>query len=127
MSSITTLFHSVAARPWQRRKKLHQWLHLQIVRGSPRVCVFAQYSLEHNRATWQQDIGVQFLASVNVVFHDVLKRNVMEIAGPFASETWLEQHFFAAEAFGANSGDVSVWELVGLLLVNCAVDLCSVL
>ena len=28
-------------------------------------------------------------------------------------ETWLEQHFRAAEAFGANSDDVSVWELVG--------------
>ena len=48
-----------------------------------------------------------------------------QIAGSSAGETLLEQHFYANEPFGANSGDVSVRELVGLLLDNCAVDLCS--
>ena len=32
----------------------------------------------------------------------------------FMSETWLEQHSFATEAFGVNHNDAFVWELAGL-------------
>merc|ERR1712135_180095 len=73
--------------------------------------------LEHGRAAWQHDIGVQILADVNVALHDALERSVVDPTGFFTDETWLEQHFCATETFGADSDDVSVWELVGLLLV----------
>ena len=46
----------------------------------------------------KHDIGVQIFADVDVTPVD---------------ETWLEQHSRATEAFGANSDDVSVWELEG--------------
>ena len=37
-------------------------------------------------------------------------------------KTWLEQHFRATEALGANSDDVAVWELVGLWQVLSNTD-----
>ena len=58
----------------------------------------ARQSLENGRATREHDIGVQILADVDVTLAD---------------ETWLEQHFLATEAFGANRDDVTVWELEG--------------
>ena len=39
-------------------------------------------------------------------------------AGSFTNEIWLEQYLSVMEKFGADSDDVSVWELVGLLLVK---------
>ena len=44
--------------------------------------------------------------------HDVLERSVVD------SGIWLEQNFDATDTFGTDSDDVSVWELVGLFLVN---------
>ena len=48
----------------------------------------------------------QVFADVNVTLLDVLERSVVE------------QHFHATETFGADRDDVSVWELVGLILVG---------
>ena len=42
----------------------------------------------------------------------------MDPAGSFNKEIWLEQHVGAMETFSADSDDVSVWENVGLLLVD---------
>ena len=39
-------------------------------------------------------------------------------AGFLANETWLEQYINAMETLGAINDDVSVWELVGLVLVD---------
>ena len=51
--------------------------------------------LENGRAAWKRDIGVQIFAEFDVTLVD---------------ETWVEQHFHATEAFGANSDDVTVQE-----------------
>ena len=42
----------------------------------------------------------------------------MESAGSFTRGAWQEQRFRVMATFGANSDDVSVWELAGHLLVN---------
>ena len=55
----------------------------------------------------RHDIGVQILADVNVTLHEAAERSVVDSAGSFTGETWLEQHFRATETLGANS-DVSV-------------------
>ena len=52
------------------------------------------------------------LADVNVSLHDVVERSVVEPAGFFTNETWLDKHFHATETFGAINDDVSVWEVV---------------
>ena len=44
--------------------------------------------------------------------------SVVESAGFFASETWLEQQINAKDTFSVDRGDVSARELEGLLLVN---------
>ena len=49
---------------------------------------------------------------VNVTLLDVLERSVVD------SGTRLEQHFDATETFNTDTADVSVWELVGLFLVD---------
>ena len=64
---------------------------------------------------WQQRIGVQFLADVNVTFHGALeKKEVVEVADIFTGGIWLEQHHRVPETYCANSNGVSVWEPVGL-------------
>ena len=59
-----------------------------------------------------QDLGVQFLAGVNVTLHVALERIVVDSNGSFTSEILLEQHFHVKETFSADNDDVSVWELV---------------
>ena len=78
--------------------------------------------LEQGRASCQHDIGVQFLAGVSVAL-----RQEGSVVDPPASywEIWLEQLFCETETFGVNSDEVSVWELVGLLLVS-RFELCVV-
>ena len=73
-------------------------------------------SLEHGRAT-AHDSGVRFLTDVEVTLL-LLVRSVVESAGSSINEVWLEQYFRAVETFSANSGDVSVWENVGLALAD---------
>ena len=46
------------------------------------------------------------------------RKNVVESAGFFAGEIWLEQNINAMEKFSVDRDDFSVWELEGLLLVN---------
>ena len=48
----------------------------------------------------------------NVTFYVVQGRSVVDSAGSFIIEIWLEQHVHATETFGADSDDVSIWELV---------------
>ena len=70
---------------------------------------------------WKPDnttLAYKLLADDNVTFHDVLKRSVAESSGFCTNENWLEHHFSATETCGANRDDVSVWELIGLLLVS---------
>ena len=59
-------------------------------------------------------------------FFGDLERSVVDPAGSFTSEIWLEHYFCAVETFSADSDDVPVWENVGLSLCTCTVDLCSV-
>ena len=49
------------------------------------------------------------------------KKEVVEVADTFTSGTWLERQ----ETYGAISGDVSVWELVGLFLMLHKLSLIS--
>merc|ERR1712019_149078 len=42
----------------------------------------------------------------------------MDATGLLPDEAWLEEHLRAAEAFAANGDDVSMRELIGLLLVG---------
>ena len=49
---------------------------------------------------------------VNVTLHVVLGRSAVDFGRR------LKQHFDATETFSTDSADVSVWELVGLFLVN---------
>ena len=60
--------------------------------------------LEHGRSTSRHDIGVQNFADVNATLRQ--GRNVVESAGLFAGESWLEQHLRATDTFSADSGVV---------------------
>ena len=53
-----------------------------------------------------------------MALHEAAEGSVVESAGFFNGETWLEQHFHAMETFSADSDEVSVRENVGLLLVG---------
>ena len=68
--------------------------------------------MPHDNTTWRINLAV------NVTLHDVVKRSVVKSTGFFTSGTWLEKDFHATETFGAINVDVSVWKLVGLILVG---------
>ena len=63
-------------------------------------------------------MNVQILADVSDAIRVVLERSVVESAGFFAEETWLEQYVDAMETCGTDRNDLSVWELKGFLLVG---------
>ena len=58
------------------------------------------------RANWQRDTGVCLLAGVTASHFVLYLKSVVESAGFFANEAWLEQYFRAPETFGAKSDDV---------------------
>jgi len=58
------------------------------------------------------------LADVSVALRAVLERSVVAPVGFFANETWLEQCIDAVGTFSADRNDVSVWKLMGFLLVD---------
>ena len=58
------------------------------------------------------------MEDVNIALHDALERRVVDSAGLPTDGVWLEEDFWAAETFGADSGDVAVNRLVGFLLVG---------
>ena len=60
--------------------------------------------LENGRATREHDKGVQILADANGALHD--EKSVVESAGYFINEIWLDRHFNATETFGAHNDDV---------------------
>ena len=69
------------------------------------------------------------LRGVNVTLHDVLERSVVDSAGLLVNETCLVQYSSAKEMSTADRDHVSVWEHVGLLLVNIRsrLELCVVI
>ena len=73
--------------------------------------------LVYGDAIVRHDSSVQILADVSVTFNDDLERSVGDSASFFTDGNRLEQHLRETETFGADSDDVSVWELVGILPV----------
>ena len=51
--------------------------------------------------------------------HNALEGGVVDSAGLLSDEVGLEQHLWAAEALVTASDDVSIGELVGLLVLAC--------
>ena len=51
---------------------------------------------------------MQVFADVSAAHRVVLERSVVESAGFFADETWLEQYIDAVEPFSVDRDDVSV-------------------
>jgi len=51
---------------------------------------FVMDPLEHGRATWRHDMDVQIHADVNVTLQDLVERSVVDSAGFFANDIWLD-------------------------------------
>ena len=75
-------------------------------------------SLEHCRATDNTTLAYIFLRMSTLRFM-MLVRSVVESAGTFINEVWLEEYFRAVETFSVNSDDVSEEENAGLTLATC--------
>ena len=74
-------------------------------------------ALEHGGATGQHHVGVEVLSDVHIALHDGLEGGVVDAASLLAHKAGLEKDLRASEALGAHGDDVSVGQLVGLLLV----------
>ena len=74
-------------------------------------------ALEHGGATRQHHVGVEILADVYVAPHDGLEGGVVDTAGLLAQQARLEEDLRTSESLRAHGDDVSVGQLVGLLLV----------
>merc|ERR1719217_1881880 len=96
--------------------------HLDFHCGWRKGCEFLCHAFtdacEHCGASGKNDICIEVLANIHVALHNGLESGVMDAARLLANETWLEKNFRAAEPLIADSDDVSIWKLVGLLLVR---------
>merc|ERR1719271_985271 len=75
-------------------------------------------ALEHRSTSRKDDVCVEVFTDIHITLHDRLECGVMDTTGLLPNEAWLEENFRAAEALVTNSDDVTVWKLVGLLLVR---------
>merc|ERR1719379_957447 len=93
-------------------------LHCGRRQRSQLLCHALTNALEHSGTSRKNDIGIQVLADVHITLHDGLECSVVDTTGLLSNEAWLEQHLWAAEALVADSNDVSIRQLIGLLLVR---------
>lgn len=65
--------------------------------------------------THHDDVAVEILSDINVALHDGVVRSGVDAAAFKAQDTGLEEGLWSAESLVANSDDLAVRELVGLL------------
>ena len=70
----------------------------------------------HGGASGEDGVGVEVLADVDVALHDGVVDGFVDAAGFHTQEGRLEESLRAAEPFVADGDDLSVGELVALLL-----------
>merc|ERR1711904_611026 len=78
---------------------------------------------KHGGSTGQHNIAVEILADVHIALHDGLEGGVVDATGLLTDEAWLEQDLRASEALTSDGDDVSIWKLIGLLLVRALTGL----
>merc|ERR1712236_3801 len=69
----------------------------------------------HGGATRHDSVSIQVLSDVHVTLHDGVVGGLMDTAGLHSQEAGLEESLRAPEPFVANSNDLAVRELIGLL------------
>merc|ERR1719204_414653 len=69
----------------------------------------------HGRATGENRVGVKILTDVDIAFHDGVEATLLNADDFHAQESGAEHGLGAAETLVANSHDLSVGQLVGLL------------
>merc|ERR1739848_452350 len=73
-------------------------------------------ALEHRGATGEHHVRVEVLADIHITLHDRLESRVMDAAGLLAHKARLEENLRATEALAADGDDITIGELVSLLL-----------
>ena len=92
MLSLQWSKHFELHRGWSQRRQLPRHVHENLLE---QVVLLDNTTLAYS------------LADVNVTLHDVVERRVVDSAGFFANDTWLEKHSRNGNVRG-DSDDVSV-------------------
>ena len=104
---------------------LHEVLERSVVDSTGNIANDTQLKKEENTFAQRKHLaptvmvfssGLVRLQRKSASIRVVLERSVVESAGLFANETWLEQYIDAMKAFSADRDDVSVCELTDLLV-----------
>merc|ERR1719457_503567 len=69
----------------------------------------------HGGATGHDSVGIQVLTDINVALHDGVEGGLVDATGFHTKERRLEESLRAAETFVADSNDLAVGKLIGLL------------
>merc|ERR1719428_427851 len=106
--------HGVLALRWRD--------HLDLHCGWSKRCQLLRHALsnalEHRSTSRKDNVCIEVFADIHITLHDRLECGVMDTTGLLPDKAWLEQNFRAAEALVANSDDITIWKLIGLLLVR---------
>merc|ERR1719149_441222 len=90
--------------------------------GGSQCCEFLGHALtnagKHCGSTGEHNVAVEVFANIDITFHDGLEGGVMDATGLLANEAWLEEHLRAAEALATNCDDITIRQLISLLLVG---------
>merc|ERR1712153_195875 len=73
---------------------------------------------KHCGATREYNVAVEIFADVNVTLHDGLEGGIVDAAGLLSNEAGLEEHLRATETLTTNGDDITIWQLIRLLLVR---------
>merc|ERR1719341_3243876 len=69
----------------------------------------------HGGASGHDSVGIEILTDVNIALHDGVVGGLVDAAGFHSEEGRLEESLWATETFIANSDDLTVGKLIGLL------------
>ena len=76
-------------------------------------------TLEHSGTTGENDVSVEILTDIDITLHDGLEGGIVDTRSLLSDEVGLEEDLRTTETLVTNSDDVTIGELVGLLVFGC--------
>jgi hypothetical protein len=73
---------------------------------------------EHSSTTRKNDVTVQVLSDIDVTLHDGVISGGVDTFGFLTNQRWLEENFWASEAFASDSDNLSIRKLIALFTLR---------
>ena len=94
---------------WSDNLDLHGWWG----KGDDFLLKTFWKALEHGGTTGENDVSVEILTDIDIALHDGFVGGLVDTVEFETVHVWLEEKFWAPEAFVSDGDDLAIWKFVG--------------